>query len=103
MLDVEFILVREHEVRQRAVGYPLEDFSAFLEPHCHMIVRKVLTTQHHKGLQPQIVSQHMVHCGFANTGCGGQDSTASAGVSSQLFSRVSEESRGADTPFSSAL
>ena len=55
-----------------------------------------------EGLQPQIVPQHLVHGEFAHTHCGDQRSAASARVSSQLFPRVFEKLRGADTPFSSA-
>ena len=88
-----FLLVREYEVRQRAVGHLLEDFPAFLGPHSHMIVYKLLAIQHLEGFHPQIVP---------HTGCSGQGSAASAMISSQLFSRVFEELREADTRFSSA-
>ena len=102
LLDVEFLLIREHEIRQRVVGHLLEDFPAFYGPRGHMIGRKLLPMQHLEGLPSQILPQHLVHCGFAHTGCGGQGSAASVRVSSQLFPRVFEELRGADTPFSSA-
>ena len=46
--------------------------------------------QHLEGLHLQIVPQHLVHGGFAHTGCGGQGSAASARISSQLFPRVFE-------------
>ena len=55
-----------------------------------------------KSFTPQIVPQHLVHVGFTHSGCGGQGSAASARVSSQLFPRIFEELRGADTSFSSA-
>ena len=32
MLDVEFLIVREHEVRQRVIGLLLEDLTTFLRP-----------------------------------------------------------------------
>ena len=99
-LDVELLLVREHEVRQRAVGHLLADFSTFLGPHGHMIGLKFLTMQNLGGLHTQIVPQHLVHGGFAHTGCGDQGSAASARVLSQLFPRVFEELRGANTLFS---
>ena len=67
-----------------------------------MIGRKLLAMQYLKGIHLQSVSQHLVHGGFAHTGCGGQGSVASTTVSSQLFPRVFEEFMGADTPFYSA-
>ena len=54
---------------------------------------KLMAMQHLEGLHPQIVP---------HTGCGGQDSAATARDSSQLFPRVFEELRETDTPFSSA-
>ena len=102
LLYVKFLLVSEHEVRQRAVSYLLQDFLAFLGPHGHMIVRKLLAMQHLEGLHPQIIPQHLVHGGFAHTCCGCQGSAASTRVLSQPFPRIFEELRGADTPFSSA-
>ena len=94
--------VNVHEIRQRAVGHPLENFPAFLGPHGHMIGCKRLAMQHLEELHLQLVSQHLVHGRYAHTGCGGQGSAASARVSSQLFPRVFEELRVADTLFSSA-
>ena len=67
LLDIEFLLVREHEVRQRAVGLLLKDFAAFLGLHGHMIGLKILAMQHLEGLHPQIISQHLVQGGFAHT------------------------------------
>ena len=61
LLDIEFLLVSEHEVRQRTVGHLLEDFPAFLDPHGHMIGRKLLVMQHLKWLHLQIVPQHLLH------------------------------------------
>ena len=66
-----------------------------------MTARKLRAMQTLEGLYPQIVPQHLVYGGFAHTGCSGQGSAASARVSSQLFPRVFEELRGAETPFSS--
>ena len=80
----------------------LEDFPALLGTHGHMISRKLLAMEHLEGLHYQIIPQHLVHGGFAHTGCGGQSSAALAKVSSQLFPRIFEELRGAVTPFSSA-
>ena len=37
LLDVEFLLVREQEVRQHAVGHLLDYFPGFLSPHGHII------------------------------------------------------------------
>ena len=101
LLDVEFLLVREHEIQKRAVGHLLENFPAFVGAYSHMIGHKLLAIQHLEGLHLQIVPQYLVHSGFSHTDCGGQGSAASARVSSQLFPRVFEELRGPDTPFAS--
>ena len=61
LLDVEFLLVREHEVWQRAIDHFLENFPTFLGPHGHMIGHKLPGMQHLKGLHLQIVPQHLVH------------------------------------------
>ena len=54
-----------------------------------------------EGLHHQFVTKHLVHGGFAHTGCGDQGSAASARVLSQLFPCAFEELRRATTPFSS--
>ena len=64
-----------------------------------MIGRKLLAMPHLEGLHPQIVSQHLVHGGFAYTSSGGQGSAASAIVSLQIFPRVFEELRGEEKRF----
>ena len=103
LLDVEFLLVREHEVRQRAVGHVLKDFPAFLGSYGNMLIRKLLAMQHLEGFHPQIVSQQLVHGEFAHTCCDFQYSASLARVSLLLFPDVFWELRGADTSFSSAI
>ena len=92
LLNVEFLLVRKHEVR-----HLLEDFPAFLAPHGHMIGRKLLA----KGFTPDhpstpvawwICSHRLRWPRFCSFGKGFV----------AAFPSCFKKLRGADTPFPSA-
>ena len=75
-----------------SVGHLLEDFPAFLGPHGHMIVPKLLATQHFEGLHPQIVPSTLGALWICSYRRGGQGSAATVRILSQVFPWFSRSS-----------
>ena len=85
LLNVEFLLICENQVGQLASINVLQNFPAFLGPHCHMTICKLMMMHHPKEFSSKIISQHLVHCGFAHTNCCSQCPATSTRVALQLF------------------
>ena len=99
LLNVKF-LVFENQVGQCAFINVLQNFPAFLGPHCHRTICQLMMMHHLKGFSSKIIFQHLVHGGFAHTTCCSQCLATLTRVALQLFSHVFNELRGVDTSFS---
>ena len=68
LLNVKF-LVFENQVGQCAFINVLQNFPAFSGPHCYRTICQLMTMHHLTGFSSKIISQHLVHGGFAHNTC----------------------------------
>ena len=88
LLNVKFLLVREHQIGQHAIFHEVQKVSTSFDPHSFMSGYKLMALLHlvREGLE--VLLKDAAHRSLADSSLCGQFGRRTTGICPQLFSRV---------------
>ena len=94
LLNVKFLLVREHQIGQHAIFHEVQQVSTSFDPHSFMRGCELMALLHLVGEGLEVLLKDAAHRSLADCSLCGQLGRRTTGIGPQLFPRVFNHSLG---------
>ena len=100
LLNVKFLLVREHQMAQHAIFHEVQKVSTSFDPHSFMRGCELMALLHLVGKDLEVLLKDAAHRSLADSSLCGQFGRWTTEICPQLFTRVFNHSLGSNCSLS---